>query len=181
MEFILVSGLAVELSCLGGCTRDLEINQDPNPSLSISASLRSKWFFYIKRQKAILLKSMEKLLPHLERLNFILKRAGMFNAAETKSFSRNLLVNYILTDPGQHLELKLISWFRSQKQWDGLKNSGIYKSKEIHALKADNFWHWSYSDSLGYLLRIPPLTQEHYKLGYPTGIRNSLLISGLKY
>lgn len=39
-----------------------------------------------------------------ERLNFILKRAGMFNAAETKSFSRNLLVNYILTDPGQHLE-----------------------------------------------------------------------------
>ena len=42
--------------------------------------------------------------PASERLNVILKRASMFNAAETKSFSRNFLVNYIFTDPGQHLE-----------------------------------------------------------------------------
>lgn len=30
VEFILVPGLPVELCCLGDCTRDLEINQDPN-------------------------------------------------------------------------------------------------------------------------------------------------------
>lgn len=42
LEFILVPGLSVELSCLGDCTRDLEINQDPNPSLSISVPLCSK-------------------------------------------------------------------------------------------------------------------------------------------
>ncbi|KAK4829737.1 hypothetical protein QYF61_006446 [Mycteria americana] len=31
----------LELSCLGDCTRDLEINQDPKPSLSISAAFRT--------------------------------------------------------------------------------------------------------------------------------------------
>lgn len=56
VEFTLIPGLAAELSCLGDCTRDLEINQDPNPSLSISVPLRSKWFFSMKRQKAIPLK-----------------------------------------------------------------------------------------------------------------------------
>lgn len=100
----MVPGLAVEFSCLGDCTRDLEINQDPNPSFSISVPLRSKGVLYMKRQKAVLLKPTTKLLLPSERLNFILKRAGVFNAAETKSFSRSLLVNYNLTDPGQHLE-----------------------------------------------------------------------------
>lgn len=74
MEFVLVPGLAVELSCLGDCTGDLEIN--PNPSLSSSVPLLSKQFFYIKKQKAIPLKSMTKLLLLQERLNFILKGVG---------------------------------------------------------------------------------------------------------
>lgn len=60
--------------------------------------------FYEKAEGYITLKSMTKLLLPSERLKCILKRAGMFNAAEMKGFSRNILVNSILPDPGQRLE-----------------------------------------------------------------------------